>query len=177
MSPIMARWALILLVLMGALSTASAHGGEDGLQEEQISNSQVLLISGIGALVLWQSTSVLVGVRADGFSPVMVALAGYSSLVHLMLGLQDTLLLAGGAGLMIGLVALVMLDLGEQRHRWIQLAMGAGVLVMFIGYFASNHELHAFLEDRLGVTTKIAELALLTLLYRSLFKGQKQAIV
>lgn len=170
----MGKWALILLILVGALSTTSAHGGEDNLQQEQISSNQVLLISGIGALVLWQTTSVLVGVRADGFSPVMVALAGYSGLVHLLLGLQDTLLLTGGIGLMIGLVALIMLDLGEQRHRLIQLAMGAGVLIMFIGYFASNHDLHAFFEDRLGMTTKIAEFIFLTFLYRSLFTDKKQ---
>ncbi|MGB0515925.1 MAG: hypothetical protein ACPGKR_03155 [Poseidonia sp.] len=169
-------WKVIsMLLLVGVLSTASAHGGEDSLQQEQISSGQVLLISGIGALALWQATSAVISVRADGFSPMMVALAGYSSLVHLMLGLQDTLLLVGGFGLMVGLVALVVLDLGKQRHRLIQFAMGAGVLVMLIGYFASNHDLHAFAEDRLGITTKIAELAFLGLLYRSLFTAEKQA--
>lgn len=165
-------FAVLFLVLL--LPLASAHGGDDTQQDELISSGQILLISVVGALGLWQLTAVMWNIRAEKLSPHMVGLAGYSGFVHLFLGIEDPLLLVGGIGVMTALCALVLFDLGEQRHRTIQLALGTGVIVMFAGYFASNHDVHMVLEDRLGLTTKLAELAFIMLLYRSQFRGRAQ---
>ena len=168
----MKREGLVLLILVLLLPLASAHGGDDTQQDEVISSGQILLISVVGALGLWQLTAVMWNIRAEKLSPFMVGLAGYSGFVHLFLGLEDPLLLVGGIGVMAGLCALVLFELGEQRHRMIQLGLGAGVLVMFVGYFVSNHDAHMVLEDRLGLTTKLAELAFILLLFRSQLSGR-----
>ena len=37
---------------------------------------------------------------------------------------------------------------------------------MLVGYFVSNHNLHYIMEDYLGITTKLAEVTIITLVYK-----------
>lgn len=98
----------------------------------------------------------------------MVGLATYTGLIHLLLGLDDTLLLVGGVGVIGLLVALVVVDLSPQRERFALLGLCGVTVAMFVGYFVSNHDPHMIFEDRLGLTAKLSELVLMGLLVRAL---------
>ena len=85
------------LFLLGCLTTVSAHGGEssNGL-EVGLTTGQTLLFSLVGGLAAMQATSVLFNIRSTSLSPLMVGLATYTGLIHLILGFDDRLLLLGG---------------------------------------------------------------------------------
>lgn len=158
-----------LMVVLGSLTTVSAHGGESSESVEVgLTTTQTLLFSLVGGLAAMQTTSVLFNVRSANVSPVMVGLATYTGLIHLLLGIDDTLLLVGGVGVVGLLVALVVVELSPQRERFALLGLCGVTAAMFVGYFVSNHDPHMIFEDRLGLTAKLSELVLMSLLVRAL---------
>ena len=56
------------------------------------------------------------------------------------------------------------------------LGLGMGVTVMFAAYFVSNHDLHYIAEDYLGITTKLAELAIIILLKKEWNQEKKDLL-
>jgi uncharacterized membrane protein SirB2 len=152
------------------VSTASAHGGEttDEAEEQGVSVGQITVISLVGAIAMTQLTSSMFTIQAVGFKPVMVGLAAYSGFVHLLLGLEDALLLLGGVGVMGFLGLLVFTNQPAPRQRLIEMALGGVIAIMFVGYFLSGDDLHIITEDRLGLSTKLAELALMALLIQKI---------
>ena len=98
----------------------------------------------------------------------MVGLATYTGLIHLILGFDDRLLLLGGVGVLGLLAVLVVVELPAQRERLALLGLCGVTAAMFVGYFVSTHDPHMIFEDRLGLTAKICELALLGLMIRAL---------
>ena len=160
---------LLTLFSLGCLGTVSAHGGEntDGV-EVGITTGQTLLFSLVGGLAAMQATSVLVSIRSTSLSPLMVGLATYTGLIHLLLGLDDRLLLVGGVGVFGLLVTLVFIELPAQRERLALLGLCGVTAAMFVGYFVSTHDLHMMFEDRLGLTAKITELLFMGLVIRAL---------
>ena len=165
------RFSLLMLslFLLGCLTTVSAHGGEssNGL-EVGLTTGQTLLFSLVGGLAAMQATSVLFSIRSTSLSPLMVGLATYTGLIHLILGFDDWLLLLGGVGVLGLLAVLVVVELPAQRERLALLGLCGVTAAMFVGYFVSTHDPHMIFEDRLGLTAKICELALLGLMIRAL---------
>ncbi len=160
------KWYPFLLSLFIFVPLVSAHGGEVTVVEEVLSNGQILLISMLGALVMWQLTSSMITIKAPVWTPVMMALLAYTGLVHLLLGLNETLLLVGGIGALAAAFGLTILNLSPGIVRGGTFALGGGVCVMLVGFFLSNHDLHMLLEDRLGLSTKLAEIALLAMMVK-----------
>ncbi len=159
----------LALLSLGYLTTVSAHGGENSdAVEVGLTTGQTLLFSLVGGLAAMQATSVLFSIRSTNVSPLMVGLATYTGLIHLLLGLDDTLLLVGGLGVLGLLVTLVVVDLPVNRERLALLGLTGVVVAMFVGYFVSNHDPHMIFEDRLGLTAKISELVLMAFMIRAL---------
>ena len=159
----------LALFSLGYLTTVSAHGGENSdAVEVGLTTGQTLLFSLVGGLAAIQATSVLFSIRSTNVSPLMLGLATYTGLIHLLLGLDDTLLLVGGLGVLGLLVTLVVVDLPVNRERLALLGLTGVVVAMFVGYFVSNHDPHMIFEDRLGLTAKISELVLMAFMIRAL---------
>ena len=157
------------LFLLGCLTTVSAHGGENtDVVDVGLTTGQTLLFSLVGGLAAMQATSVLFNIRSTSLSPLMVGLATYTGLIHLILGFDDRLLLLGGVGVLGLLAVLVVVELPVQRERLALLGLCGVTAAMFVGYFVSNHDPHMIFEDRLGLTAKICELALMGLMIRAL---------
>ena len=154
---------------LGLLTSVSAHGGGSttGL-EPSITTGQTLLISLVGGVAAFQLTTAIITVRSEMLSPLMVGLAAYTGIMHLLLGMEDSLLLLGGFGVLGLLAVLTFFELPPQRERLAVLALCVVVVCMFVGYFLNNHGAHMVLEDRLGLTAKISELLVLGLAFRSI---------
>ena len=84
--------------------------------------------------------------------------------VHILLGLNDYLLLLGGVGVIGILVLSLLVNFSQWQDKMARLGLGLTVVVMFAAYFVSNHDIHYIAEDYLGITTKLAELSILVLL-------------
>jgi hypothetical protein len=97
-------------------------------------------------------------------SPLVLALASFTGSVHILLGLNDYLLLIGGLGVIGILVLSLLVNLSQSQDKIVRLGLGMGVTVMFAAYFVSNHDIHYIVEDYLGITTKLAELSIVILL-------------
>jgi hypothetical protein len=80
------------------------------------------------------------------------------------LGLNDYLLLLGGVGVIGILVLSLLVNFSQWQDKNARLGLGMGVTVMFAAYFVSNHDIHYIIEDYLGITTKLSELAIIILL-------------
>ena len=153
---------------LGLLTTVSAHGGESGPGfEASITTGQTLLISLVGGVAAFQLTTTLVTIRSEMLSPLMVGLAAYTGIMHLLLGMEDSLLLLGGFGVLGLLAVLMFIGLPIHQERLAVLGLCVVIVCMFVGYFLNNHDAHMILEDRLGLTAKISELLLLGLAFRS----------
>ena len=103
------------------------------------------------------------------FPPHVIGFAKYSGLVHLLLGLQDPLLLLGGLGVFGLLAAPVVMKIEGSKATMARLGMVVLLASMFVAYFASSHG-GSFFQDTIGLTTKAAEvlaIASILLLARS----------
>lgn len=156
---------LILLGILAVLSVpvASAHGDES---TSGPTNIQIMLISiAISASIYFLITRFL-EIQTHLSSPLIFTLASFTGSVHILLGLNDNLLLLGGVGV-IGILGLSLLvNFSQWQDKLARLGLGLGVTVMFGAYFVSNHDIHYIIEDYLGITTKIAELAIIILLMK-----------
>ena len=103
------------------------------------------------------------------FPPHVIGFAKYSGLVHLLLGLQDPLLLLGGLGVFGLLAAPVVMKIEGSKATMARVGMVVLLASMFVAYFASSHG-GSFSQDTIGLTTKAAEvlaIASILLLARS----------
>ena len=158
-------FATLLAMLLSLTPLVSAHGEEESTG---LSNSQVLIIASLAAIMLYFLTNKFLSNRQTAFSTSIIGLASFTGLVHVLLGIDDNTLLLGGIGA-LGLISLPMfLTLNAQKTKLVRLSLMILVLVMFVAYFVSNHDIHYILEDYLGIITKITELGILALLFRNL---------
>ena len=148
------------------LPTAAAHGGE---QEPVIlSNSQVLIIASLAAILVYFLVSKFLASRQSVFPSSVISLASFTGLVHILLGIEDSTLLLGGIGVM-GLITIPMvIKLDEEKGKLVSYSLILLIGVMFVAYFVSNHDLHYILEDYLGIITKLIEISVIVLLAREM---------
>jgi uncharacterized membrane protein SirB2 len=156
----------LMLILSGVLTIlsiplVSAHGGES---TSGFTNIQIMLISiGISASIYILITRVL-KTQTYISSTLVYTLVSFTGSVHILLGLNDNLLLLGGVGV-IGILALsLFVNFSQWQEKIARLGLGLVVTIMFAAYFVSNHDLHYIIEDYLGITTKLAELSIIILL-------------
>ncbi|MDB3871697.1 hypothetical protein OAO86_01735 [Euryarchaeota archaeon] len=138
------------------MPVVQAHGGN----EATVSNPMVLFISIISSVFAWAAGSEWLTKNSSIGSPLVFCLAIFSGTVHILLGLDDLILMVGG----IGVIGILMASLIPTLKRFkVQLKLGLGLVVSMtiIGYFVTNHDLHYISEDYLGIITKLAELGLL----------------
>ena len=147
-------WSLVVLVL--TMPVVQAHGDN----EATLSNQMVLFVSIISSVFAWSVGGEWLTKNSSIGTPLVFCLAIFSGTVHILLGLEDFILMVGG----IGVIGILMSSLIPTLKRFkLQLKLGLGFLVstMIIGYFVTNHDLHYISEDYLGIITKLAELGLL----------------
>ena len=148
------------------LPTVAAHGGEE--EPATLSNSQVLIIASLGAILVYFLFNKFLASRQAVFPSSVVSLASFSGLVHILLGLEDSTLLLGGVGVM-GLIAIPMvIKLDEQKGKLVSYSLILLIGVMFVAYFVSNHDLHYISEDYLGIITKLIEITAIVVLLRGI---------
>ncbi|MDC3282030.1 hypothetical protein OAV46_03225 [Euryarchaeota archaeon] len=138
------------------MPVVQAHGGN----EATVSNPMVLFISITSSVFAWAAGSEWLTKNSSIGSPLVFCLAIFSGTVHILLGLDDLILMLGG----IGVIGILMASLIPTLKRFkVQLKLGLGFVVSMtiIGYFVTNHDLHYISEDYLGIITKLAELGLL----------------
>ena len=145
------------------LGNVAAHGGEptDGL-----SNLQITLISfGLFAVSfflipkLWESES-------NTSRKVLLSAVVYTGAVHIMLGLEDVIFMIGGIGIICLGFAPLVVEFAKSNENLFQIGLCINAGIMLVGYFVSNHDLHYIMEDYLGITTKLAEVTIITLVYK-----------
>lgn len=168
------RWLLLVCVGLLLLPFASAHGvdkpDEDDENEEEagmddghadsaeaLDHTTVMAIayaaSSLTFLFVWLkwSDSNLL------YPPHVIGFALYSGVVHVLLGLQDSLLLLGGLGVFGLLAAPVVIAIEGSRASFARAGLALLLAGMFVAYFATSHG-GSFLQDTIGLTTKVAEL-------------------
>ena len=155
---------LICATLVSFMPLASGHGDE---ASSGLANYHVLgiaLATSLLAFVLAKKSFVA---KMHVFSPAIFALALFTGVVHILLGLSDRLLLIGGIGVVGFLLLPIIVSMDQKKAKFTQLGLSGVTVAMFIGYFVANHDLHYVLEDYLGIATKLSEIALLVGIYRA----------
>ena len=147
-------WSLVVLVL--AMPVVQAHGDNDAT----VSNTMVLFVSIISSVFAWLAGSEWLTKNSSIGSPLVFCLAVFSGTVHILLGLDDLVLMVGGVGV-IGMLIASLIPTLKRFESQLKLGLGLVVSTMIIGYFVTNHDLHYISEDYLGIITKFAELGLL----------------
>lgn len=156
---------LILTCLVSWLPFASAHGDE---ASSGLANYQILGISLLLALLAYPILSKKkLSSNNPVFTPTIFSLAVFTGMVHVLLGINDRILLIGGIGVLGTLFFSITFPMDERKSRLARIGLSGVIIVMFIGYFVSNHDLHYVLEDYLGIATKLTEIALLVGIYRT----------
>jgi len=156
-------FVLTLSGILAVLSVplVSAHGGES---TSGPTNFQIMLISIVISASIYFLITRFLEIQTYLSSPLVFALASFTGSVHILLGLNDYLLLLGGVGV-IGILGLsLFVNFSQWQDKIARLGLGLGVTVMLVAYFVSNHDIHYIIEDYLGITTKLAELAIIILL-------------
>ncbi len=167
------RWLLLVCVALMFLPFASAHGvdkpDEDEENEEEavmdddhadsaeaLDHTTVMGIAYVASSLTflfvwlkWSESNLL-------YPPHVIGLALYSGVVHVLLGLQDSLLLLGGLGVFGLLAAPVVIEFEGSKATLARAGLAVLLAGMFVAYFASSHG-GSFLQDTIGLTTKAAE--------------------
>ncbi len=109
------------------------------------------------------------------FTPLQFAiifLLTVTAIHHIYLGsLGDWLLLANGIGYYLLLLALYWpIDVAQPYRRPLSFGLLAYTLITFVGYFVTHAEMLQMMFDRVGITNKLVELALLLLIGRQLLR-------
>ena len=158
----------LVLILSGILAVlsvplVSAHGDES---TSGPTNFQIMIFSIILSASVYFLITKFLEIQTYLSSPLVFALALFTGSVHILLGLNDDILLLGGGGV-IGILGLSLFaNFSQWQDKTARLGLGLGVTVMFVAYFVSNHDIHYIIEDYLGITTKLAELAIIILLMK-----------
>lgn len=159
------RTYFLLSALTGLFfaGNVTAHGGEptDGLTNLQITLISIGL-SGASYFVIPK----LWNLESNTQRKIILSAVVYTGAVHVMLGLQDIIFMIGGIGI-IGLgFAPLVLNFAKTNEGLFQIGLCINAAIMFVGYFVSNHDIHYLMEDYLGITTKLAEITILALVYK-----------
>ncbi len=163
----------LVLTLSGIIAflpipLVSAHGDKS---TSGLTNLQIMLISIVISAATYFLITRFLEIQTYLSSSLLFALAAFTGSVHILLGLNDYLLLVGGVGV-IGILGLSLLvNFSQLQNKIARLGLGLGVTVMFAAYFVSNHDIHYIVEDYLGITTKLAELAIIILLKKEWNQG------
>ena len=160
------QYRALTLILSGMLSIlfvplVSAHDGESS---GGLTNFRIMLISIFISVTIYFLINRYLKIQTYLSSPLVFTLASFTGSVHILLGLNDYLLLIGGLGVIGILVLSLLVNLSQSQDKIVRLGLGMGVTVMFAAYFVSNHDIHYIVEDYLGITTKLAELSIVILL-------------
>ncbi len=139
----------------------SAHGDES---TSGPTNFQILLISIVISASIYFLVTRYLSSQKYLSSPLVFTLASFTASVHILLGLNDYLLLVGGIGVIAIMGSSLVVNFSQWQDKMARLGLGLTVVVMFAAYFVSNHDIHYIAEDYLGITTKLAELSILVLL-------------
>jgi len=156
----------LVLTLTGIIAVlsvplVSAHGDES---TSGPTNFQIMLISIVISAAIYFLITRFLEIQSYLSSPLVFALASFTGSVHILLGLNDYLLLLGGVGVIVILALSLLLNFSQSQDKVARLGLGLGATAMFAAYFVSNHDIHYIIEDYLGITTKLAELAIIILL-------------
>ncbi|DAC18528.1 MAG TPA: hypothetical protein HA276_01715 [Candidatus Poseidoniaceae archaeon] len=169
------RWVLLVCFALMLLPFASAHGVEKpdedeenddqgGMDDDHANSAEPLdhttvmaiayAVSSLTFLFVWLKWSESIML----YPPHVIGFALYSGVVHVLLGLQDTLLLLGGLGVVGLLAAPVVMNIEESKATLARVGLALLLTGMFLAYFASSHG-GSFFQDTIGLTTKAAEVA------------------
>nr|AIE95563.1 hypothetical protein [uncultured marine group II/III euryarchaeote AD1000_68_A10] len=148
-----------LTFFVHSASVASAHGEAEA--SPVLSNIQILLTSVSISVVVFLILRTKYSEKLSVFTPSIFSLALFTGLVHVLLGINDRILLLGGSGVLAIIASPALVKMNDTRERIAQFSLGALSLFMFIAYFISNHDIHYILEDYLGITAKISEIGLI----------------
>ncbi|MDA8545669.1 hypothetical protein N9K60_02645 [Candidatus Poseidoniales archaeon] len=152
---------LSLLFSFSFVQIASAHEGEES---SGLSNIQVLIISGASSLVFFLLFAVVKQYDVIVARSSLYSLVLFTSTVHILLGLDDSLLIIGSVGALSVTFFPLVSNFSKRFYQIADFALALTVLSMLIGYFVYNHDLHYILEDYLGIITKLVELSILFIL-------------
>ena len=92
-------WSLVVLVL--TMPVVQAHGDN----EATLSNQMVLFVSIISSVFAWSVGGEWLTKNSSIGSPLVFCLAIFSGTVHILLGLEDLILMVGGIGVIGILIA------------------------------------------------------------------------
>ena len=148
-------WCSFIVLVLG-MPVAQAHGDN----ESTMSNSSILFICLISSVFAWSAGNEWLETNSVIGRPTVFCLGMFSGTVHLLLGLDDLILMVGGIGVIVILGASLVPNLKRFKVQ-LRFGLGSVISVMLIGYFATNHDLHYISEDYLGLITKVAEIGLL----------------
>ena len=95
---------------------------------------------------------------------MVFCLAVFTGLVHVLLGLNDPIMMIGGLGVFGILLLSFFGDLIDHRGL-LELALATVLVSMFVGYFYVNRELDHITGDYLGIVTKLVEIGILHQLF------------
>ena len=160
-------------VVLASLQSVAAHGGEDS---EGLSNLQIMLISLAICAVFFLLFRKLSDIESSANNGLLLTLVAYTGTVHILLGLNDTIFLLGGLGIIAIATAPLVIETARKRERILQPALALLALTMFIAYFVSNHDLHYIAEDYLGLTTKLSEIGIISLVIKHNMNKSQSAI-
>lgn len=165
---------LTLLFSFSFVQIASAHGGEES---SGLSNIQVLITSGALSLVFFLLFAVVKKYDVIVARSSLYSLVLFTSTVHILLGLDDSLLIIGGVGALSVTFFPLVSNFSKRFYQIADFALALTVLSMLIGYFVYNHDLHYILEDYLGIITKLVESSILFILAKQhIFIGRKTEV-
>lgn len=158
-------YLLTLMVVVLFAPLASAHGGEE--TSPILSNLEILLLALTLSLVVFLLTLAKNSQKMTVFSTYTFSFALYTGSIHVLLGLNDGILLIGGFGV-LGIIAVpIFFSLNDLKIRVARISLAVLSIFMFIAYFVSNHDVHYVMEDYLGITTKISEIGVVISLFYS----------
>ena len=113
-------------------------------------------------------------ISPESNNKIFLSLVTYTGTVHVLLGVNDFLLLFGGISVLLLLIVAHATTIGRENYGVLQIILGVAIVSMFVAYFVSNHDLHYIAEDFLGITTKLAELGVIALIIRQ-YNKQSQS--
>ncbi|MGY8715771.1 MAG: hypothetical protein ACKVI6_04955 [Candidatus Poseidoniales archaeon] len=162
MRKVIHRILIVAILTLFSLPIASAHG--DG-NPQTISNLYIMIIAILTSLFSYMLLKEWINFQSEIFTPLTFSLALYTGTVHILLGLDDSLLLVGGLGIYGILFLTIFAKLNQQTTHisWISLLLI--LMSMFVAYFVSNPDIHYIVEDYLGLSSKLSEGLLMFLLY------------
>jgi len=161
-------YLLTLTVIILFTTIASAHGDEES--SARFSNLEILFIALTLSLIGFLLTATKYAQKMTVFSAYTFSFALYTGSVHVFLGLNNGILLLGGCGVLSILSASLLFTFDDLKMKLARISLAALSITMFFAYFVSNHDIHAILEDYLGITTKISEIGVIICL---LIHGKK----